>query len=165
MRPRASRRDSDISSCSSWGKIGSVEPAMSLESGESMAFVEYLMLFRFNVQKPKLSKGKRAGVSGFMVGLVIVLLAWSLERDKNFRAELDSKPMPSPEPSPKLKVLVIENDKTNARLARLILEKSGYVTDVATNGREGVEGARQQVFDVILMDIHMPVMSGFEAAR
>ncbi len=69
------------------------------------------------------------------------------------------------ETSPKPIVLVIENDKTNARLACLILEKGGYGSDVASNGREGVEAARQKLFDVILMDIHMPVLSGFEAAR
>lgn len=73
--------------------------------------------------------------------------------------------MADPANRPKLKVLVIENDTTNARLARLILEKSGYGADVAVNGRDGVEAARRQVFDVILMDIHMPVLSGFEATR
>lgn len=73
--------------------------------------------------------------------------------------------MPILDPAPTSRVLVIEDDKTNARLARLILEKNGYRTNVATNGREGVEAARQEIFDVILMDIHMPVLSGFEAAR
>lgn len=62
-------------------------------------------------------------------------------------------------------VLLIEDNPTNLLLARRILEKAGYYVVVAMNGREGVEAAREQVFDLILMDVQMPVLDGCAATQ
>jgi len=68
-------------------------------------------------------------------------------------------------PTSQPKVLVVEDNPTNLLLARRILEKGGYGVVSAINGQEGVEAVKQQVFDVILMDVQMPVLNGFEAAN
>jgi CheY-like chemotaxis protein len=51
----------------------------------------------------------------------------------------------------------------NQLLARSLLEQCGHIVSVASDGREAVELASQQTFDLILMDVQMPNMDGFEA--
>ncbi len=63
------------------------------------------------------------------------------------------------------RVLLVEDNSTNLLLARRILEKAGYWVEVAANGREGVEAAKRQRFDVILMDVQMPVLDGCAATK
>jgi CheY-like chemotaxis protein len=70
-----------------------------------------------------------------------------------------------PEPSIKPSVLVVEDNETNVRLARLILEKGGYRVVVAPNGMEGVAAAKRERFDVIFMDLQMPSQNGWAATR
>ncbi len=63
------------------------------------------------------------------------------------------------------RILVVEDNATNLLLARRILEKAGYCVEVAVNGLEGVEAAKHQRFDVILMDVQMPVLDGCSATK
>ncbi len=68
-------------------------------------------------------------------------------------------------PSSTLRVLVVDDDFLCQKLATAILKKSGHSTTVAVNGREAVELAKVESFDLILMDITMPEMDGLEATR
>jgi|SRR5208283_1011430 len=63
------------------------------------------------------------------------------------------------------RVLLVEDNWTNLLLARRLLEKAGYWVEIAVNGREAVEAAKHQRFDVILMDVQMPVLDGCTASR
>jgi CheY-like chemotaxis protein len=67
------------------------------------------------------------------------------------------------EGSPQWRVLVAEDSPVNRTLAIRLLEKRGHKVTTANDGREAVEAARKQPFDLILMDIQMPNMDGFEA--
>lgn len=62
-----------------------------------------------------------------------------------------------------VKALVVEDVSMNQELAREILKKQGIATTIASDGEQGVEAAKQQTFDVILMDMQMPIMDGCEA--
>lgn len=62
-------------------------------------------------------------------------------------------------------VLLIEDNDANRYLARFLLEKNGLAVIEAKNGVEGVRLALGQPPDLILMDIEMPEMDGYEAAR
>jgi two-component system, sensor histidine kinase and response regulator len=62
-----------------------------------------------------------------------------------------------------LRVLLAEDNVVNQRLAVMILNKRGYDVVVAVNGKEAVAAVEQEAFDVILMDVQMPEMDGFEA--
>jgi PAS domain S-box-containing protein len=61
------------------------------------------------------------------------------------------------------RVLLVEDNAVNQTLAVRLLEKRGYSVKVAGNGRAGVEDSEGEQFDVVLMDIQMPGMDGFEA--
>jgi len=62
-------------------------------------------------------------------------------------------------------VLLVEDNEVNRYLARYLLEHSGFTVVTATNGAEALEQARAHKPDLILMDIQMPVMDGYEATR
>jgi CheY-like chemotaxis protein len=64
-----------------------------------------------------------------------------------------------------LKVLVADDTLTNRTLTARILEKRGHVVITVENGAAAVERLTQEDFDVVVMDIQMPVMSGIEAAK
>ena len=61
------------------------------------------------------------------------------------------------------RILVVEDNHTNQRLIQLVLKKLGHSCDLAVNGKEGVDMFMINKYDLILMDLHMPVMDGFEA--
>jgi two-component system, sensor histidine kinase and response regulator len=64
---------------------------------------------------------------------------------------------------PGLNILLAEDNLVNQRLTIRLLEKQGHRVVLANNGREAVEAVTQQRFDLILMDVQMPEMNGFEA--
>jgi CheY-like chemotaxis protein len=65
----------------------------------------------------------------------------------------------------KLKILLVEDNELNQRLMKIGLTRYGYNVTVAINGFEGVIFYKNQKFDLILMDIMMPVMDGYEATK
>jgi CheY-like chemotaxis protein len=78
--------------------------------------------------------------------------------------------MPAPVAAPvaglaALRVLVADDNAVNQKLAVLLLEKMGHQVVVAHNGQEALEQAQAQRFDLVLMDMHMPVMDGTDSAR
>ncbi|MEL6369203.1 MAG: response regulator [Pseudomonadota bacterium] len=63
------------------------------------------------------------------------------------------------------RILIVEDNLTNQMIAKAYLQKAGYSLDIANNGQEGLDKAQNTKFDLILMDINMPVMDGLEATR
>lgn len=64
-----------------------------------------------------------------------------------------------------VKVLLVEDNDLNREIARFILEDEGMDVTEAINGKDAVKLASQNAFDIILMDVLMPVMDGYEAAK
>ncbi|HOW66149.1 MAG TPA: PAS domain S-box protein [Candidatus Paceibacterota bacterium] len=64
-------------------------------------------------------------------------------------------------PMAPLRVLLVEDNRINQRTLRRVLEKRGHAVVVAGNGEAALRLLTTQTFDVILMDVHMPVMDGF----
>ncbi|MBF0103569.1 MAG: response regulator [Desulfobacterales bacterium] len=63
------------------------------------------------------------------------------------------------------KVLLVEDNELNQQVAKEILESAGMIVEIASNGREGVDAVFKNVYDIVLMDIQMPVMGGYEATQ
>jgi signal transduction histidine kinase/CheY-like chemotaxis protein len=75
-------------------------------------------------------------------------------------------PEPPADRAPRsLRVLVVDDNPVNLRVAEMMLMSVGHQVATAVNGEEAVTVAQEQVFDLILMDLHMPGMSGYDAAR
>ncbi|MDP3587153.1 MAG: response regulator [Sulfuricurvum sp.] len=62
-------------------------------------------------------------------------------------------------------ILVVEDNDINQLVARDLLEFFGLNVSMANNGQEGVEKVKNQSYDLVLMDLQMPIMDGFEATR
>jgi CheY-like chemotaxis protein/HPt (histidine-containing phosphotransfer) domain-containing protein len=65
----------------------------------------------------------------------------------------------------RLNILLAEDNLVNQKITTRMLEKLGHAVTVANNGREALDAIGAQAFDLILMDIQMPEMSGFEATE
>lgn len=76
------------------------------------------------------------------------------------------RPQPTPPRSrlDGLSILVVDDGETNRKLIRLVLDRAGATTRMAENGLEAVELGRNHHFDMILMDMQMPLMDGYTAA-
>jgi CheY-like chemotaxis protein len=62
-----------------------------------------------------------------------------------------------------LKLLVVEDNVINQKIAMASLKKLGISTDIANNGKIAIDMINEQQYDLILMDVQMPIMSGIEA--
>ena len=64
-----------------------------------------------------------------------------------------------------LDILVAEDNESNRELLERILSKLGHRVEVVVNGREAVAAVERQPFDVVLMDVRMPIMNGIQALQ
>jgi CheY-like chemotaxis protein len=100
-----------------------------------------------------------------LVGLALLVV------DDNLGSKLQSVAPASPpsmqdplrEPRTGFRILLVEDNRVNQMLAVRLLEKRGHHVQVAGDGREALEKLKEADFDLVLMDVQMPVMGGFEA--
>jgi len=64
-----------------------------------------------------------------------------------------------------IKVLIVEDNPINQLLVIKVLQKRGYETTIAQNGKIAIEKYKNENFDIVLMDLQMPEMDGYEAAK
>jgi CheY-like chemotaxis protein len=63
------------------------------------------------------------------------------------------------------KILLVEDNEINQQVAKEILEGAGLIVTIANDGREGVDAVRAGNYELVLMDIQMPVMDGYQATQ
>lgn len=61
--------------------------------------------------------------------------------------------------------LIVDDNEVNQKVSMRMLKQMGYAAELATNGLQAVDAMRKEPFDIVLMDVQMPVMDGFEATR
>lgn len=66
---------------------------------------------------------------------------------------------------PDLSILLVEDNHVNQRVARGLLRQHSYTADLAENGAEAVSACEKKQYDLVLMDVQMPIMDGLEATR
>jgi two-component system sensor histidine kinase/response regulator len=108
---------------------------------------------------------RRLGVRQYVVKPVNeVELANALLRAFQGFEQEPLSPAPAPQPKTRaLTVLLAEDNAVNQKLATRLLQKMGHKVTLAANGEEAVRAHLTAAFDVILMDVQMPEMNGFEA--
>jgi CheY-like chemotaxis protein len=126
------------------------------------------MLLTPGNQIAELSRCRDAGVSQYVIKpfkpseLFDTLVKHLCERDDGHvhrRSEDSSRS----HAAASLKILLVEDSQVNQTVATRLLEKRGHRVVAASNGREAVEVLDRETFDVVLMDVQMPIMDGFAA--
>ncbi|NTU91166.1 MAG: response regulator [Chlorobiaceae bacterium] len=64
---------------------------------------------------------------------------------------------------PAVKILLVEDNLTSQSVASAMIKKLGYLVDIANNGAEALEHLQSQAYDLVFMDLQMPIMDGLEA--
>jgi CheY-like chemotaxis protein len=90
----------------------------------------------------------------------------NLSKGSRLDEEKEKRSAPTrPEMGKLYKILLAEDNPLNIKLASILLTRQGHTVRVAENGKLAVERVKRENFDVILMDVHMPVMDGLTATR
>lgn len=85
--------------------------------------------------------------------------------DGTLPAARQTRPMRQSSPKNPIRVLLVEDHLYSQKLTTQVLTRLGYHVNVAVNGLDALASLRAEIFDLVLMDIQMPVMDGLSAAR
>jgi CheY-like chemotaxis protein/HPt (histidine-containing phosphotransfer) domain-containing protein len=114
-------------------------------------------------------RARAAGIAAYVTKPVSrPELQMALARVMNLRTELPKLPQPAaslPQAQRALDVLLVEDNAINQKLAIALLERWGHTITVAENGAIAVEMVASHAYDLVLMDMMMPVMDGLEATQ
>jgi signal transduction histidine kinase/CheY-like chemotaxis protein/HPt (histidine-containing phosphotransfer) domain-containing protein len=127
-----------------------------------------IMMLSSSGQYDESNRCREAGIASYLTKPVdqrelLSAIGRVLAREPGQRAALPSSMLPAELPERRLHVLLAEDNAVNQRLAASLLERRGHKVSIATNGREALAAIERQAFDVVLMDVQMPEMGGFEA--
>ncbi|WP_051881545.1 response regulator [Parvularcula oceani] len=117
----------------------------------------------------RLEAFKRAGFDGYLIKPIrqASLAERLVTKGEELKPQqrLDAAGLAPKRQGAKRRVLLAEDNQINAVLATAIIKRAGHHVDVAGNGQEALETLSQAPYDIVLMDMHMPVMDGLEATR
>ncbi len=123
-------------------------------TGLGLAIVKRLLLLFNSTIELSSEQGKGSAFS----------FSLSLKTDQNPRLQVEDTATATYDLS-HLSILVVEDNPMNRLLLKKMLARWNNEPDFAENGRLAIDQLEQQLYDVILMDIHMPVMDGYQASR
>jgi len=154
-----------------------IELAQRIKADESLSDIALVMLSSHGYPGPS---ARVAGIEVSLVKPVRQALLWDtlvsvLRKRLGLTAAVPETPQEDPLPelsSPTIErgrfqgqVLIVEDNLVNQKVLQKMLQNFGIDSVVANNGQEAVEAVDQNRFDLILMDVQMPVMDGLEATR
>ena len=124
-------------------------------------------------QPEEIKAGYEYGADGYMVkanltpGQVVdrISLALSAKRKEKETANNVKKVLPKSKEKNGKSVLIIEDEKVIVDMYKMRLEREGYAVEIADNGAWGLKLAKDRKFDIIVMDIMMPAMNGYQMLK
>ncbi|NTU96219.1 MAG: response regulator [Chlorobiaceae bacterium] len=116
---------------------------------------------------PEQEAGKRGKKSGMNEVLSKPVKRSDIKRivEKYFFSEISSIRNTQEEVISGKRILLVDDNKTSRKFMSMVLNQYGCITEHALNGRDAIEMLEKESFDLVLMDIQMPVMDGIEAAK
>ncbi len=96
---------------------------------------------------------------------ITTILSQKKDPDKGKKSPIVTRHTIAEQRYQKVRILVAEDNPMNQKLAVTLLKKAGYGVDAVENGRKVIEALKRSAYDLVLMDIQMPEMDGFETTR
>jgi len=93
------------------------------------------------------------------------LLAPSMSGESDREIDLVTRYTSAEEDRKEIRILLVDDYPTNQEIAKIHIERAGYQVDLAENGKLAVEAFKRKHYDLILMDVQMPVMDGYQATK
>lgn len=152
--------------------LNGIEVAQRLHTMQLQALPIAVMVTAFG-RDDIVEQARAAGIEGILTkpvnaSMVFDCVARQLDSSPTARAgrlQGDDDPLASLKALAGARVLLVEDNELNQEVATALLEQAGLHVDVAGNGAIAVEAVQQAQYDVVLMDMHMPVMDGLTATR
>ncbi len=130
-----------------------------------------LILLTSNGARGDVKRIKKIGFSAYLTKPVKRLMLYNClvavlnSIGKNGLSKIITQHSLAEEEKRKIKILLTEDNVINQKVVIRILNKYGYVVDLATNGKEAIELVKEKKYNLIIMDIQMPEMDGYAATR
>ncbi len=150
-----------------------IEAAKTIMKDHKLAHIpRFIMITAFG-REEVMKKAEKAGINAFLIkpinqSVLFDTIMQALGRNVIDTGSGKSDPVTQPESIAEItgaKILLVEDVIMNQQVAVEILESAGITVDLANNGREAVEAVTATQYDLVLMDIQMPVMGGYEATH
>jgi len=97
--------------------------------------------------------------------LLLLIIKLINQKQQHGPAIINTRPESKDNLTQKGKILVAEDQVINRKIVHQLLEKSGYEVDLAENGKQAFDMAKSKTYNVVLMDVQMPEMDGYDATR
>lgn len=147
--------------------------AEQVRSSPQLAGATIMMLTSDN-RRGDVSRTRELGMSGYLVKPIkqtelLEAISNALQRAKTVQLEAvkvaSNSSLSVPTPSQRLNILLVEDSSDNRLLIQVYLNKTAHALTMCENGEEAVEKFKSGSYDLILMDMQMPVMDGYTATR
>ncbi|HBG18049.1 MAG TPA: hypothetical protein DDY32_01850, partial [Desulfobulbaceae bacterium] len=152
--------------------IDGIETARRIKANESYAKLPAMLMVTANGREEAIVEAGRVGLDGFLLKPVYASVMYNTLLDI-LGIESVAGPATTKEHITTVdltalagaRILLVDDNTINQEVAMEFLRDAGMVVDIATNGRECLNALHCSQFDLVLMDIQMPVMDGLEATR
>jgi len=150
-----------------------IETSRRIKEHPDLTKIPAIVLVTAYGREEIMQQAERVGLDGFLIKPVTpsvlfdtIVQALSGEAPKRVRTtQQEAREADSMRALKGARVLLVEDNEINQQVAREILEGMGLNVSVANDGKEAVNAVQEGTYDVVLMDVQMPVMDGYEATR
>ncbi len=151
-----------------------IETARRIRENAAMTNTPAMLMVTANAREEAREKAEKVGLSAFLLKPVYPSVMYNTLL-QTFGIECTGEAPTKPESDTKIldalkgiqgaKILLVEDNAINQEIAAEFLEDAGMDVTIANNGKESLDTIEKNEFDLVLMDIQMPVMDGLEATR
>ncbi len=154
-------------------KMGGMAAGRAVKSDKKLNNTRLVLLVPM-VESGNTESYKSAGFTAFLgkpmqqmefYNCLMQVMGWNSKNERTERISQVPERYISQAKKSEMSLLLVEDNSTNRILAEIILKKLGYSTDIAVNGEEAVKKLKLSSYDLVFMDLQMPVMGGLEATR
>jgi CheY-like chemotaxis protein len=134
-----------------------------------------LLMMTSEDRQDHIDLAKQLGISGYLVkpvkrldlmdAILRVMGETAASGEKQPMQPPETEPVPEKEKKRSLRILLVDDSEDNRLLILAYLKRLPYTVDIAENGKMAVEKTKNNAYDLILMDMQMPVMDGYTATR